>query len=459
MDIEKNNRKYAIWISALSVFLIPFLGSSLIIALPQIGKDFGLSAVEMTWISTGYILSAAVCLVPFGRLADIYGRKKIFRIGIMIEVIACLMAMVAPSGRFLIMLRVFQGMSGAMIWSTGIAIITSVYPLESRGKMLGINVATVYSGLSLGPVLGGFLTHQIGWRSIFFLNVILGVIIIYLVTTKLMGEWKEAEGETFDKKGTIAYAITVVFVMYGLTILPTATGIILMGLGFVVAGYFIYRELHVEHPVLELRLFRRTSFTLSNLAALISYSATFSVGFLLSLYLQYIQGFNPQTAGFVLLCQPILMAVVSPLAGRLSDRIEARFVASLGMAFTVIGLFIFIFLKMDMHIFWIVIGLISLGFGFGLFSSPNTNAIMSSVEKRFYGTASGIVSTMRSIGQVFSMGITTMIFHYYLGDSPIQPSNYPEFLTGTRIGFVLFTALCFVGIFASLARGKILNSN
>jgi MFS family permease len=209
-------------------------------------------------------------------------------------------------------------------------------------------------------------------------------------------------------------------------------------------------------PLLNMILFfYNAAFAFSNLAALINYSATFAVTFLMSLYLQYIKGFNPQHAGLILVSQPLIMAVFSPLAGRLSDRIEPRVVASIGMGFTAAGLFLFTSLHRETHLAFIVTGLVLLGFGFALFSSPNTNAVMSSIEKRFYGVGSATLGTMRLTGQMFSMGIAMVIFAIHIGSARITPEYYPQFLTSLRTGFIIFSSLCFGGIFASLARGKV----
>lgn len=450
-----HSRKYALWISALASFLTPFLGSSLNIALPGIGREFNLTAVELTWIPTAYILSNVVFLVPFGRLADIRGRKLIFRIGIWTDVIACIVATMTPSGRFFIVLRAFQGLGGAMIFSTGLAILTSVYPAEERGRVLGINVASVYSGLSLGPVVGGLLTHNFGWRSIFLANILIGIVITLLVTTRLKGEWAEAKGEKFDWQGNALYSLTFILMMVGFSSAGSVWQYVWIGSGLVILVAFISRQLRIDHPILNLKLFRIPQFAFSNLAALINYCATYSIGLFLSLYLQDVKGFDPQHAGLVMLSQPVVMAVLSPFAGKLSDRIEPRVVASFGMGFTAVGLAIFCFLEESTSLAIIIAGLTTVGVGFALFSSPNTNAIMSAVEKRFYGTASGLVGTMRLTGQLLSMAIATLMFSHYLGNRSINPESVPLFLLALRISFVLFTVLCAVGIFASLARGTV----
>ncbi|HEX9899696.1 MAG TPA: MFS transporter, partial [Candidatus Methylomirabilis sp.] len=196
-------------------------------------------------------------------------------------------------------------------------------------------------------------------------------------------------------------------------------------------------------------------FTFSNLAALINYSATFAVTFLLSLYLQYTKGLGPRDAGLILVSQPLVMAAFSPIAGRLSDRIEPRTVASLGMAFTVLGLVLLAFLGEGTPLAFIVATLVILGFGFALFSSPNTNAVMSSVDRRLYGVASATLGTMRLSGQMLSMGIAMLVFALYVGRVRIGAANPASFLYSLKVAFAIFAILCFFGIFASLARGRL----
>jgi MFS family permease len=218
---------------------------------------------------------------------------------------------------------------------------------------------------------------------------------------------------------------------------------------------FAWWEWRIENPILDIKLFAANRvFTFSNLAALANYSATYAVSFLLSLYLQYVKGLNPQTAGLILVSQPIVMAVFSPLAGRLSDRIDPRILASTGMAIVVVGLIPLIFLEMHTSLTFIVCSLIVLGFGFALFSSPNVNAIMSSVQKNFYGVASATLATMRLTGQLLSMGIVMSLLSTNLGKASIAPENYQNFLAGNKTTFIISAAICFGGIFASLARGK-----
>ncbi len=452
---DDKNKNSALLIATLSSFLAPFMSSSVNIALPTIEVDFKMNAVSLSWIATSYLLAGALFLVPFGRIADIYGRKKIFTYGIAIYTISSFLCTISTSALMLILFRVLQGFGSAMIFGTAVAILTSVFPVGERGKALGINVSSTYLGLSLGPFLGGFLTQHLGWRSIFFVNVPLGILIIFLTFWKLKGEWVEAKGEKFDLTGSVVYSLALVAIMYGFSLLPNTSGAVLILIGILGMLSFIYWEMKEKAPVLDINLFAKNRiFAFSNLAALINYSATFAVSFLLSLYLQYIKGFSPQDAGIILVSQPFMMAVFSPFAGKLSDRIEPEIVASIGMSLTTLGLFSLAFLNQNTSLELIISSLVVLGLGFAFFSSPNTNAVMSSVEKKFLGVASGTIATMRMVGQMLSMGIAMLLFALYIGRVQIMPQNYPLFSKSVKVAFIIFASLCFLGIFASLARGR-----
>jgi EmrB/QacA subfamily drug resistance transporter len=439
-------------VATLANFLTPFMGSSVNIALPAIGSEFAADAILLSWIPTSYLLAAAMFAVPFGRISDIYGMKKIFSYGIVLFTVASLLSAVAPSTLSLIVFRILQGIGSAMIFVTGLAIVTSVYPSHERGKAIGINIATVYVALSLGPVVGGIMTQYLGWRSLFYAMIPLGMVILAITCWKVNKEWAECRGERFDWKGSILFSIVLVMIIYGFSILPNLKGIVLVVFGIIGFSGFLMFELRVDSPVLNVRLFKNTTFALSNLAALINYSATFAVVFLLSLYLQYIKGLDPQSAGLILVAQPVVMAIFAPIAGKLSDRFSPQKLASLGMVLSTLGLFIFSRITAETGLSVITAGLAVIGLGFGLFSSPNTSAIMGSVEKRFYGVASAMVSTMRLLGQMLSMGLALMVFAVFIGNVQITPVQYPALLKSIQTVFMICTVLCFAGIFASLAR-------
>lgn len=452
---EKSLRRTALVAANLAAFLTPFMSSAINVALPSIGKEFSMSAVALGWVATAFMLLAAMCLVPVGRLADIVGRKKIFAAGLGLHTAATVLAALAPSGPVLIAARGLQGIGGAMIFGTAIAVLTSVFPPGERGRVLGLNTAATYLGLSLGPVLGGFFVHGWGWRSIFWATALVSLAALLLVVSKLDREWAEAGDEGFDWAGSALFAFGLVSLMYGFSRLRSPLGQALTIAGLAALGAFAAVESRARSPVLDLKLFRANRiFLFSNLAALINYSSTWAVGFLLSLYLQYIKGLPPQKAGLVLIAQPLVMALSSPFAGKLSDRSEPRTIASLGMALTAAALLLFAFLRTSTTFYVLVSGLALLGLGFGLFSSPNTNAVMGSVDRRFYGVASATLGTMRLSGQMLSAGITMLIFSVFLGRNPVVPDLYPVFLSSVRVAFAFYSLLCAVGVFASLARGS-----
>jgi EmrB/QacA subfamily drug resistance transporter len=450
------HRRGVLLVTTLASFLTPFMSSSVNVALPAIGGEFRLDPIILSWIGLSFLLSAAVFLVPAGRLGDIYGMKKLFIGGMAVYTVASVASGLAPSAGFLIGARLMQGMGGAMLFGTGVAILISVYPPQERGKVLGINVAAVYTGLSMGPFVGGILTQQLGWRWIFLSTVPVGVLVLFLAPLWLKGEWATSRGDRFDLRGSAFYGASLVSLMYGFSLLPSASGGWLILLG--VAGFigFLQWELRVAHPVWNIRVFKgNVPFLFSNASAFINYSATFGVTFLLSLYLQYVQKLSPQAAGTVLVAQPVVMAVFSPLAGRLSDRIQPRVLASVGMGMTALALGYFAFLDSSTPRWEIVTGLMVIGFGFALFSSPNTNAVMSSVERRHYGIASATLGTMRLIGQMFSMGIVMLLFAVILGPVRISAENQGSFLSAVRAAVLLFALLCAIGVPASLARGTV----
>jgi len=453
---EASLEKSALFVATLTSFMQPFMISAVNVALPAIQAEFSADAVILSWVATSFLLAMAVFLVPFGKVADIYGRKKIFRHGVILFTLASLLAIFSVSIKVLILMRVLQGIGAAMFVTTGMAILTSVFPPSRRGRVIGIYVAAVYIGLSVGPFAGGFITRYLGWRIIFATVVPFGAASVYMTVKFLKAEWTDARGETFDLRGSLVYGLSILALIYGASLLPQMLAVYLMIAGFAGLGIFIALELRVPHPVFEVKLFHQNRlFTFSSLAALINYSATYALTFLLSLYLQYIKNIPPQYAGSILIAQPIVMAVFSPLAGRLSDRIEPRLIASTGMLITAIGLFIFTSVGPDTSDALIILTLALLGFGFGLFSSPNMNAIMSAVEKKYFGIASGTVATMRLLGQMVSMAIAMVVFAVFIGREPISPANYGEFLSSVRVSFMIFAILCTVGILFSFLRGEL----
>lgn len=457
---EENTKKSVLLVATLSAFLTPFMAASINVALPSIQTEFGLDAILLTWIPTSYLLSTAMFLVPLGKLADIVGRRTIFAYGISLFTIASCLSSVSLNVSMLLASRVVQGIGAAMVFGTGMAMLATVFPPGERGRAIGINVTAVYLGQSVAPFIGGLLTQYVSWRGVFAATVPLGIFTAYISLVKLRWTWLRPATERLDVRGSLLYACAILIFMFGLSGIPSPQGAAAIAVGAILFVVFVLWELRIPCPVLNLELFRdNRAFALSSAAALINYSATFAITFLLSLYLQYIKNLDPTQTGVVLMAQPITMAVFSPLAGGLSDRIEPQKVASSGMALTAVGLFLMTFLDEHSSIISVILDLIVVGFGFALFSSPNMNAIMTSVDKSFYGLASGVVGSMRLLGQMLSMGIASVMFAVYFGPVTISPELHPVFLKCVRGTFLVFASTCAVGILASLGRGKIIRKH
>lgn len=317
---DNSLKRSVLLVATVAAFLTPFMGSAVNLALPAIGRDFNANALELGWVISSFILSSAIFLLPLGRLADIVGRKRVFSYGIVLFTISTFAILFAWNIRILILLRTIQGVSSAMIFGTSLAIITSVFKPGERGRAMGINITSTYLGLSLGPIIGGVLTQYLGWKSIFAFLVPVGLVAFILVK-KIKTEWADASQEKFDWKGSVVYGIALFASMFGFSKLPSAQGWIFLSAGLFLAVVFYLLEMKISNPVFDFRLvFSNRVFAFSGIAALIHYSATNASGFFISLYLQYLKGFDARTAGLIMISQPLAMTILSPLAGRLSDK-------------------------------------------------------------------------------------------------------------------------------------------
>lgn len=447
------SRTAALVAGSMASFLVPFMMSAVGITLPVVQIELQATAVELSWVAGSYILALAAILLPVGRLADIWGRRRTFVWGTAVFVVFSVCASLAWSVASLVALRIVQGVGAAMILSTGVAIVTDIYPKNERGKVMGVLVACVYLGLSVGPLVGGLVTDLAGWRSVFFLSLPPGLA-CWLLAMRIEGEWRPAAGERFDALGSLYYALFVVCFVNGLTGLarpvqglPLLAGAASLGL------LFVLRSKRAVHPLLELSLFTSNRvFLLTSLATLINYAGTFAVGFLLSLYLQVVKGFSPMNAGFLLVVQPVVQSLLSPLAGTLSDRFNAAGMASLGMGLCALGLLCMVGVGAGTSL-WAIGGILALlGLGFALFASPNMSVIMGSVEPRHYSIASSLVATMRTFGMSLSMGIATVVFGFLLHGRQVGPETVPQFLASMHVIFAVCAALCVIGVFCSLGR-------
>ena len=455
-SVDRTTQRIILAVTAMSGFIAAFMASSVNITLPLIEADFHVSAVTLGWIPTAYILATGALLMPVGRIADLQGRTRVYLVGLVVFTVAGFASAVAPSAAVLIAMRAFQGLAAAILFSTHTAIVTLSHPPETRGRALGVLVGCVYLGMTVGPVLGGIIARNAGWRILFVVVGALGLINCILPFWKLRAiDWREPKLARFDVAGSVAWAIALSVLILGFSYLPGTTGVVLIAAGVVALALFFWQEKRAGDPILNVDLLVRNKvFAFSNLASLINYSATAAMTFLMSLYLQYNRALDPQEAGLVLVPGLFVQAVFSVAAGRLADRIPARVLSSVGMGMTALGLTALAFLQASTGWPYIFAALCVLGLGFALFVTPITHTVMGSVEKRHVGTASAILATMRVTGQSLSMGLATLVLALVVGRHEIEPADYPNFLTSTRITFAIFAVLCVLGIGATLVRSK-----
>ncbi len=453
MKYEKE-QKTTIFVVITTAFITTFTGSALNLSIPDMGHYFHVSASFVGWLVTAYMLAVAALSVPFGRIADLTCRKRILVIGILVFGVSSGAAVFGFSMWMLILLRITQGIGGAMIFSTNTAVLISAFPGKERGKVLGYSIASTYVGLSAGPVAGGFLNYHLGWRSIFAVTAAVSLVVLVIAWSKLPKDKPEQKEMNYDAPGQMLYVGMIVLTMYGLS--EWGKGALPYGLaaaGLLLGVIFTRRELKVESPVVQVRMFKSNlAYSFSNVAALLNYGATFAIGYLMSIYLQVVMGYSSQASGLILIVQPALMALLSPYAGRLSDRVSPFKLASFGMALCAAGVLIFAFVGLNTPLWVILAALVVTGIGFAFFSSPNTNAIMACVEQKDYGVASSILATMRSIGHTTSMVIVTLIVSRYMGATALADAE-PELLIKTmHTAFLIFTVICAAGVFISLKR-------
>jgi len=439
-----------------TILITSFISSSnmsmINVALPVIGRELSMNAVLLGWVVTAHILSTAAFQVPIGKFADIFGRKKVYLAGTIIFSGTTLLSGLSISGTMLISARGLAGIGAAMIITTGLAILTSVFPPQERAQAIAANIASVYLGISLGPLIGGVLTGHLGWRSIFYISSAVGIAAVIMVLLKLKGDWAEAGEESFDWHGSIVFALGISAAMYGLPEAYSLRGMIFFAAGVIGLIYFVALEGMVKSPILDIRAFRSNPvFMLSNLAVLINYCGAYASTFLMSLYLQYILGYPPQTTGMILVAQPALMTFFALTSSRLAEAFSPRYIAAAGLAFNCAGLIMLSFLGKDSTLCYAVVSLGVFGIGGGLFSSPNADMTMSSVDKRLFGVASGTMATMRSAGMILSMGITMILFSLFIGNVEVTPDYYPLFLSCMKTAYIIFACLCFGGIFVQMA--------
>ncbi len=450
--MERSQQRTVLVAVSTTGFLTAFAMSGVNVALKRIASELQLSAVSISWVTLATILATGALLMPMARVADFRGRVFVYNVGLAGFAISCFASAFAPNGAVLILTRALQGVGAAFLFSTTVAMVTLAYPPETRGRALGLQVSGVYLGLTLGPVLGGIMTENLGWRGLFIVVGAVNLVNLVWPLRTLRGlEWREPKVAPFDFWGSAAWVCALSALIIGFSYLPTTVGYVLIAAGVAGLAGFVRLEVRAVDPILNVNLLRHNRvFAFANAASFINYSATTAMTFLISLYLLYNRGLGAQTAGLMLVTGPFVQAAVSPLAGRLADRVEARFVASVGMALCAAGLFAMAFLEETTPYWYVIAVLFVLGLGFGLFASPIIHAIMGSVARRDVSVAAATSSTMRVSGQSFSMGIATLVLAVVVGRHEISAADHVSLLMSMRILFLIFAPLCVLGVAASL---------
>ena len=456
--MAETNRALVLIATSTGAIITPLLSTMLILAMPEIGELFTVSARDLGWLSTAYILANAVCLVPGAWFVDKLGYKKSFITGCVICAIACTLAVFSPSYPFIILARVITGAGISLCMITSIAILTRIFPKNKRGFVIGINTTMVYAGLSIGPVLGGVLTEFCGWQSLFICVPPLVLAAALLMHFFLKEEFTEPV-QKFDKLGTILYAVALIALMYGLSTITDTGSVFFVIAGLLLGAVFVFYELRVKAPILHIRLFfENRRFARSSYAALLNYAAAYSVTYMVSLYLQSVGELSATEAGMILLFQPLIQVIVTPVAGKLSDKIDPKILVTIGMVLTVIGLVCLSCLGLfSTAVFWLItVSQIIIGFGAALFSAPNTTTIMNSVPKKEYSTASGIISVVRQYGMLISTAICMACISVFVGSTEmLEPSVYGAFTHALQIAMLICAVLGIIGAVFSWFRGPV----
>ncbi|MGB3726962.1 MAG: MFS transporter [Glaciecola sp.] len=425
------------------------------VAIPALAEDLQANASKVSWLPTLYILSNVAFMLPFGKLADNYGRKRIYVWGLVLNTLAAFMCSIATNIDTILFWRFIQGAAGAMIFGTGIAIITAVTDKAKRGTALGIVASCVYVGLTIAPALGGWLTEWLGWRSVFYFQIPLVIALLILIKITLPGEWKNEHHSRFDYVGSIIFISFSCSLVYGMSMLPSLYGVLLLSLSLLSLVLFIVHQSKDKQPLIRVQMFLESRvFSLSLSTSFLMYGSNFAIVFLLSLYLQYIKGYSPAYAGQILLIQALCMAIIAPIAGKLSDRFQPRVVATSGCFIVAVGFIVLNQIDASSSGTYIGISLALLGTGFGLFSTPNNNAIMGEVNENELGVASASMNLSRTIGNLVGMSLVNLMMHHYLGDAPLSSEQNVALMQTISLALVMSLVFVCIACVLSALRGK-----
>ena len=433
-------------------------GSVVNTSLPLIMRSFGGPLSSIEWVMMAYLLTTVSLLLTFGRLGDILGHKRIYVCGFGVFILGSALCGVAPSVWWLVAFRALQAGGAAMLMANSAAILTNAFPANQRGQALGLTGTAVSIGLMLGPSLGGYISDRFGWPWIFYINVPIGIVATLLALLVIPASKSAAQRrEGFDPAGTITVGAGMTLLLLGLSHgqdwgWSSPTVIVMLGLALVLLVTFVWIERRVRFPMLDLNLFGNRLFSAANSATLIIYICVYSVTFMMPFYLLQGRGFTPTTTGLLISGMPLAMAVVAPFSGALSDRVGSRLPSSLGMAITTLGLVALALIGPDTTNESLLLRLMLVGLGVGIFVSPNISAILGSVPPQQRGVASGIASMGRNAGMVMGVAIAGAVFNAGLARwTPVAPDM--ALFNSIREAFIAAAAVGAIGTVVSLMRG------
>ena len=452
-----NYRWYVLATVAIGTFMSTLDGSIVNVALPTISNQLNSNLSTLQWVVTAYLLTITSLLPVFGRLADLVGRKKVFGLGFLVFIFGSALCGLAQNIWFLVGARVIQAVGAAMLMSNSAAIITSIFPPKERGKALGLTGTVVALGSLTGPALGGILIDFASWRSIFYINVPIGLIGFAAVLLILPNDVPSKEKESFDFLGASTFTVGMLLVLLGITngedwgwsSFPVLLSLVL---GMSSLLLFVLTERKVKHPIIHLSLFRNRPFLIGNLSGGLSFVAMFANNMILPFYLQGILNYRPAQVGLLLMVFPIVMAIVAPISGHASDKFGPIVLTTSGLVITGLGLFYFSTLSATTSFSYILPGPMLMGLGAGMFQSPNNSSVMSSVPPQKLGIAGGINSLVRNLGMVIGIAWSVSLFEALGGVSMPKPSQINAFLSAYQSVMLVAAVIAFIAAVISLNR-------
>ena len=443
-----------VYIIALSQFASAFMFSGVAVTLPAMGAELAAGGVALGLVETLYMGAGAALLLPVGKLADATDKNTLFKVGLLLFAASSLAIGFMPSIWTIIGLRLVQGVASALMVATGIAILTDYAPLERRGQAYGISIGAIYMALGTGPLIAGLITEHFGWRWVYFASFAPLVVSYVLVRIFLKSQWR-TPSTPIDLQGSAVIVASVMALIFGSAFLgqsPLGYGLIALGLALAIAFFAIVEK--SKDPLINLKEVRANrQFTTALMIQFLVYSAALSTSFLFSIYLQAVRGFGADTAGFILVVGPALMALIAPISGRLADRYPPDLLAGSGVCCVFASTVLATRIEADTGLAYVLAILIAQGVGYALFSSPNMAIVMKSVTRDKTSVASALAAKMRSLGMVFSMIVVMVILSFQIGTDAVV-TRKSEFVTVMEVSYIVFSSLTGLGVWLAF-RGRI----